>query len=136
MVKKLDVDKLIGQFPSRFEPKPFYLPVGDAAYYYHEDTDHYAERVDCWLTVYKAFDDHRLVGFKIKNVRILLTRFDVLGLTCHVSGSNWQIMLQAMLAYIPMADESTAPQVPQYRDVLTSFGPSISDPLELECAQA
>ena len=45
-------------------------------------------------------------------------------------------MLQAMLAYIPMADESTMPQFPRYRDVLTSFGSSMSDPLELERAQA
>lgn len=134
MVEKLDVDKLIKQFPAKFESKPFYSHTNDAAYFYHENTDHYAERIDCWLTVYKAFEDDRLIGFKIKNLRVLLSRFDALGLACRASKGNWLILLQPMLAYIPVAVESAMEHLPQYTDVLTSFGRDIGEPLELEYA--
>lgn len=67
MVEKLDVDKLIERFPARFERKPFYLAASDATYFYQEDADHYAERVDCRLTIYKTFGDNRLIGFKIRD---------------------------------------------------------------------
>ena len=134
MVQKLDADKLIKRFPSKFEPKPFYSQTNDAVYFYHEDADHHAERIDCWLTIYKAFDDERLIGFKIKNLKVLLSRFDALGLACRVSEGSWEILLQPILAFIPMAVESATVHLPDYRDVLTSFGSSIGEPLELEYA--
>lgn len=131
MVEKLNVDKLLKQFPPRFEAKPYYLRTNDAAYFFHEDTEYYAERIDCWLTVYRRCADGGLVGFKIKNIRILLSKFDALGLVCRTTDNEWQIMLQPMLAFIPVAVEPPMENLERYRDVLTSFGRDLSSPLEL-----
>lgn len=131
MVNRLDVDKLLGDYPSRFEPKPFYLADADALCFYAEDTECFAERIDCWLTIYKSFEDQRLIGFKIKNVKVLLSRFDALGFQYRASGQSWSIQLQPILAYIPLAVQPEPEQAPEYRSVLMSFGDRLSQPVEL-----
>ena len=65
-----------------FKSLPFYSKDGDFLTYYVDGSDHYEERIDNVLTVYRSFDSDELVGFKIKGVRILLrkaneSRFDV-----------------------------------------------------------
>ena len=72
MAEKLDVDKLLESFPSDFSAGAFYSPDSDSFQFYKENVDFYAERIDCWLTIYKAFEDDRLIGFKLKNIRTLL----------------------------------------------------------------
>lgn len=74
MASQLDVDKLLQRFPSRFEPGVFYSEDSDSLQYYHRDADCFAERIDYWLTVYKEFETNQLVGFKIKNVKVLMSR--------------------------------------------------------------
>ena len=129
----LDVDKLLAESPNQFESVPFYSEDGDSLQFYHENVDYHAERIDCWLTVYKAFEDERLIGFKIKNVKVLLSRFDALGLDCRVSQTQWAIRLQPLIAYIPLAFTNPAPQ---YADVLTSFAHQLHDPVDVACAPA
>ena len=71
---------LAGREATRFEPRPFYSPDGDFLTFYFRDEDHYAERVDELLTVYRSMENHELIGCKIKGVsRILdtLGRFGV-----------------------------------------------------------
>lgn len=134
MAKPLDVDKLLQRFPFRFEPEPFYSEDSDSFQFYHENVDHYAERVDCWLTVYREFNSEKLVGFKIKNVRTLLSRFDSLGLSYAIpeSRKGYQILLQPVLAFIPVAFKTTSnEQRGQYSDVLTSFAGRLNRPIDL-----
>ena len=133
MAETLDVRKLLDRFPNRFDARPFYLADSDSLQFYHENVDHYAERIDCWLTVYKEFETDKLIGFKLKNVKVLLSRFDVLGLGYLVSKSRakWTVMLQPVLAYIPVALEPKQGHVHQYHDVLTSFGDRLNTPVEV-----
>ena len=90
----------------------------------------------CSSDLYREFGTDRLVGFKIKNVRVLLSRFDALGLSYNVSKSQkkWSILLQPLLAYIPIAVEPTTEQASQYRDVLTSFGDRLNTPVDVSYA--
>lgn len=136
MAETLNVEKLLDNFPSRFTTQLFYSDDGDALRFYHDNVEHYAERIDCWLTVYKEFGTERLIGFKIKNVRVLLSRFDALGLGYNVSKSRkkWSVMVQPLLAYIPVALEPSQGYVAQYHDVLTSFGDHLSTPVEVAFA--
>lgn len=99
-----------------FESRPTYSKSADCVELFFEDSDHYAERIDCWLTIYKAFDGDRVVGFMIKNVGTLLTRFDVLGLNCRVSGTKWAIQLSAFVACVPFVQPEMTHE-PAFRDV-------------------
>lgn len=72
MVGKLDVESILKAHAFQFESRPFYSIVGDCIHFYFENVDHFADRVDCWLTVYKAFDDDRMIGFKLKNIKALI----------------------------------------------------------------
>lgn len=132
MVDRLDVEEILREFPPRFESKPVYSPEDDAVHFYFEDADHHAQRIDCWLTVFRSFDDDRIVGFKLKNIRVLLSRFDALGLDYRVSPGGWQIRLQTFFAYIP-AIESDVDRVPDYRGLLTSFGKRLNQEVDVAC---
>ena len=77
MGKALDVEALLRKYPpGKFEPRPFYVPCGDHIEVYTEDAESYAEWVSPYLTVMRAFDDHRVVGVKIRNVRRLVADVD------------------------------------------------------------
>ncbi|MEM1107271.1 MAG: hypothetical protein AAGH99_01105 [Planctomycetota bacterium] len=62
-----------------FHSRPRYSQSGDCIFYYLEDAESYAERVDEVLTVYRAFDDDRTVGFQIKGISALLAMFGDFG---------------------------------------------------------
>ena len=133
MAEALNVNKLLDRFPGQFAPHPFYSADSDSLQFYHEDVEYYAERIDCWLTVYKEFKTEKLIGFKLKNVKVLLSRFDVLGLGYNISKSRkkWSVMLQPLLAYIPVALEPSQGHVGHYHNVLTSFGNQLKAPVDV-----
>ncbi len=119
MTRSLDVEGLLNQFPARFEPRPFHAAQDDSIQWCFENVDQYAERVDNWLTIYRAFDDHKMVGFKLKNIKVLLSAFDELGLVVEASKKGWQITLNLhqVFSYTPwLAVE--ARDLPMYRDIL------------------
>jgi len=57
-----------------FQIRPTYSVAGDCVEVFMEDADHYAEYVNCWLTVYKAFSDKRIVGIQINNISKVISR--------------------------------------------------------------
>ncbi len=121
MAEKLDNPKLLSELEGPFESRPFYSPEGDCVFFHFEDADHFAERVDCWLTVFKAFDDRRLVGFKLKNIRTLLSAFDALNLDItRVASNQWVISLKAFLAAMPWVQPETAGMEP-YRSLFAQI---------------
>jgi hypothetical protein len=126
MAKELNVEELLTRYPHRFESKPFYSSDGDCIQWYFEDVDSYAERIDCWLTVRKAFDDERLVGFKLKNVRALMQAFEALGLHVVTSGKRWIIRLRTFVACSPTV-AGVRPNA--YRDVVRRI--PVEDTLEV-----
>ncbi|MCK6486503.1 MAG: hypothetical protein HUU22_12550 [Phycisphaerae bacterium] len=117
MADALDTAAFLKQFPPCFESKPFYSDEGDCVHWWFENADHYADRVDCWLTLYRAIDGDRLVGFKLKNVKSLLSVFDAIGLDVRTGPKGWAINIQALIAYSPWAEPSAAGS-PSYRDLL------------------
>jgi hypothetical protein len=100
----------------QFESRPTYSASGDCVELFFEDADYFAERVDCWLTVYKRFGDEHIVGFQIKNVATLLSRFDALGLDCRIKGTKWAIRLDTFVACVPFVDPESSMR-PAFRDI-------------------
>lgn len=80
----LSIDELMAKIaaeePGPVQPGCFYSKDGDCVFCHVEDVPYYAERVDELLTVYRAEDDHRLVGAQIKGIS-RLPRHDALGLS-------------------------------------------------------
>jgi hypothetical protein len=76
------MEYLKGRKPRGFHSRPYYSQEGDFLTYFFENQDHYAERLDDILTVYRSMDERRFVGFKLKGVVHLLKtlgdfKFDV-----------------------------------------------------------
>ena len=119
MVKKLDIHEILREYPPRFESRPYHSPQADCVKYFLEDVDHFADRIDCWLTLYRAMDDKRMIGFKLKNIRTLLSAFDELGLDVWVSKTKrkWIIRLKAAIGYVGMVEPSM-PTLEPYHDVI------------------
>ncbi len=129
MADKLNVDAILKAHPPAFESRPFYSLEGDCVKLYFENVDYFADRVDCWLTAYKAFDDKRLIGFKLKNIKTLVSAFDGLGLDVRVSKNRWEIDLRATISYCPWV-WSTPANTQVYRDVLSQIRPQETVALE------
>ena len=82
MAQKLR-DALRKMEPEKFQSKPVYSRAGDCLFYYFEDAESYGDRIDGLLTVYKAFEDHRIVGCQIKGVTDILEKFGQFGVEVH-----------------------------------------------------
>lgn len=54
--------------PSGFNPAPFYSPHGDSLTFLFQDRPYFAERIDDFLTVYRAQTSDELIGCQIKGV--------------------------------------------------------------------
>lgn len=58
--------------PGAFESAPYYTSEGDCLFWFFRDQEHYAERIDELVTVYRAFEGGGIVGVQIKGVKRLL----------------------------------------------------------------
>ena len=54
--------------PQGFEPRPYYSTEGDSLTFFFENRDYYRERIDDFLTVYRAMEGDGLVGCQIKGL--------------------------------------------------------------------
>ncbi len=63
-----------------FKSEPWYNPYGDCITYKMADEAVVADRVDEWLTVYNSAVDNRPIGFQMKGVHAIITKFGVDGL--------------------------------------------------------
>ena len=130
MASAEEIDSLIAKYKRPFTSRPTYTDVGDCVELYFEDADCYADRVDCWLTLYRAFDDRRVVGFMLKNIKTLLSRFDALGLECRVRAQSCTLRVHALVAYVPWVDPESARRK-QYHDVLSRLRDKTDATVEL-----
>ena len=64
-----------------FRPEPWYNPYGDYIIYQMEDEAVVADRVDELLTVYRSAIDNRPIGYQIKGVHAILSRFGLDAIT-------------------------------------------------------
>jgi hypothetical protein len=107
------VEYLKGRRPLGFRSRPFISRDGDFLTFYFEDADHFAERVDDILTVYRSMDGNRFVGFKLKGVAHLL---DTVGdFFFHVFGDNGELLL-SMLLIAGTLKTKEASALPIYQD--------------------
>jgi len=107
------VEYLKGRKPRGFRSRPFISRDGDFLTYYFEDADHFAERVDDILTVYRSMDGNRFVGFKLKGVAHLLET--VGDFFFHVFGEKGELLLSMLLIAGTMRTKETS-ALPIYQD--------------------
>jgi hypothetical protein len=89
MEKHFLADMMEGE--SAFKAEPWYNPYGDCVTYKMADEALVADRVDEWLTVYKSAVDNRPIGFQIKGVQAIITKFGLDGLAI-----SWQADAQGV----------------------------------------
>ena len=58
--------------PREWESRPVYSRPGDCLTCYFDPAESYRDRIDAILTVYRAFEDDRVVGFQIKGVKAVI----------------------------------------------------------------
>lgn len=54
--------------PKGFNPRPFYSAEGDSLTFFFENKEYYRERIDDFLTAYRAIDGRGLIGCQIKGL--------------------------------------------------------------------
>ena len=74
---KADLYAMFGTPVETFEPFAFYNPDGDCVEFFAKNEKYYGERVDDYVTVYKAVDTDEIIGSVIKNVRSLCKELSV-----------------------------------------------------------
>jgi hypothetical protein len=93
--------------PSGFTPKPHYSADGDSLTFYFKNMESYGERVDNFLTVYRAMDTGELVGCQVKGVARALKLLGNFGV-CIDDGSVFLGMIfMACLAANPQPEPET-----------------------------
>src|SRR5438270_23949 len=89
------IEYLRGRKPKGFRSCPYYSKEGDFLTFFFEDEDHYAERMDEILTVYRSMKTEEFVGFKLKGVLHLLKTLGDLSVT--VFDRDGVLMLSMLL---------------------------------------
>jgi hypothetical protein len=54
--------------PKGFAPRPYYSAEGDSLTFFFENVEYYGQRIDDFLTAYRAIDGNGLVGCQIKGL--------------------------------------------------------------------
>ena len=69
--------------PKGFKAIPIYSPEGDSLTFIFVDVEFYRQRIDDFLTVYRAIDGDHLVGCQLKGVPEVLDLLGSFDLTVH-----------------------------------------------------
>jgi hypothetical protein len=108
------IEYLKGKRPKGFRCKPFYSKEGDFLTYYFKGVDHYAERIDEILTVYRATEGNQFVGFKLKGVAHLLKTLGDLQVRVFDDDGNLQLSLLLMAGTMKTRRPSALPVYQQF----------------------
>lgn len=72
---ELELDSLLGRIDQEWSgvqrKGDYYSREGDCLFYFNESVPYVAERVDAFLTAYRAIDAGRIVGFELKGLHSL-----------------------------------------------------------------
>lgn len=106
-----------------FQAKPHYDAPGDTLFFYGEDCESYARRLNSVLTLFLSTAGDRLIGFKVKGIRRILTRMERLGLDkCILNESGIRLSIFLEFALVAPPDDpalaSYETDLQQYKDVL------------------
>jgi hypothetical protein len=90
-----------------FKPEPWYNRHGDCVVYQGADEATYAERVDSILTLYRSADDGRVVGFQVKGVAAIMSKFgfDHVAIGAQTRGDNVVSVTMLLLAALSSGAE-------------------------------
>lgn len=89
-----------------FKSKPLYSRAGDFFKYFISGEDHFAERIDDVLIVYKSMSDpEKMTGFKLKGLTCLVKHATDLRLEIH-EGDSLKLQMLMLLAGQGNKDES------------------------------
>lgn len=80
----------LGYGSQKNEIQPWYNSVGDYIEFQTINEGFIADRIDDFLTVYRAVDDNRTIGFKIKDVQALVQKVgaDAMAVKCQTHGTR------------------------------------------------
>jgi len=98
-------------------PSAFYSPEGDCVLFYAEDVEHYGQRVDEFLTVFRATNDDRIVGCEIKHAK----RWPELPVAALLKDSprvDLVVVVAGTYAKLYALEQPARDLVQSYRDVL------------------
>jgi len=95
------IDYLKATKPKGFTPRPCYSVEGDSLTFYFEDVSSYRERVDDFLTIYKAVGSDKLVGCQIKGLPKALKLLGDFGLVIQDKTVRLGMIFMACMAASP-----------------------------------
>lgn len=113
---------------SGFQPEPWYNRDGDCVIYQAANEAVVADRIDDILTIYRSANDHRPVGFQIKDVKVLVSNFGLEGLQWVESGNPCSLVSVAILL---LAAYETGPQTVARRKAYAGAMESPKKPLRI-----
>ena len=70
----------LGDKPS-FRPEPWYNAPGDCMIFHFAPDEHYADRIDDLVTVYRSFEHDRIVGCQVKGIGAVVRKFGDFGVS-------------------------------------------------------
>ncbi len=87
--------------PGAFRPEPDYSAEGDSLTFFFEDHEYYGERIDSFLTAYRAVDSDDLVGCQIKGLPKALELLGDFGIAISDGNVLLTMVFMALMAQTP-----------------------------------
>jgi len=102
MEKHFLADLVRDEGEAEFRPEPWYNPYGDCVVFLAANEATYADRVDEVLTLYRAQNDDRAVGFQIKGVQAIIDQFGLRGVQIGAEGEGREVVSVRMLLLVAL----------------------------------
>lgn len=121
-----DVERLT---PTAFTIRPRVSRAGDCVFMYFAPDESWADRVDDFLTVYHALGNRRIVGFKLKNVRLLTARLGDIWVEFQTADFEVRLLIRRVLQASLDSPTFDPGALPKYRDVLETAQAMTAPPI-------
>ena len=77
-------------------PGAWYSPEGDCIFCFVEDVDDYAEYINRSITIHRADEDDRIIGFQIKEINKMMNQeSDVDGMSLDLDGMSLDLPIRS-----------------------------------------
>jgi hypothetical protein len=120
-----------------FRAEPWYNAIGDCIEYHTANEAVVADRIDEKLTIYRSVITDRPIGFKLKDVQAILSKYGYSGLT--VMSLEKDTTLISVAAIVLAAYEEGVPSIKRrlaYSSVLLPQESRFSIPIDEICRDA
>ena len=104
-----DIYAMFGDPVKKFEPFAFYNADGDCLEFFAKGEKYYGERIDDYVTVYRAVESNEIIGSVIKNVRALCKELSVTRPRIEIIIEDDQICIQHLFFLWWMSRAESAP---------------------------